>query len=537
MKRLRLTALLALTMVSGCTKTKAPDPVAGECSALSSRVPMRLLTRAEYDNTIRDVLGDTSKPSRDFPREPLAEGFDNDGNLNQVTDESVTRYLEAAETIASATVKTRPERLYRCETQNSECMARFISSVGRRLFRRPLTEAETLAFSTLFATVQNGNDFDTATEWVLQVMLQSPQFLYRFEEGTDPAAGAWRTPLDDSELTTRLSYFLWASTPDDALLDEAASGALSDPEALATIAARMLADPKAAQGKARFFNLYLRLDDISGLEKSTGAYPAFTAGLPGAWRTSIDLFLNDVLTHDNSLPSLLTSNAMFVNGTMSMYGPGSTGSGTAFTKVMMPGGQRSGLLTQPGFLARLAGPDQSSPIRRGIFVLDRLLCQTPPPPPPTVNTTPPAVDLGGTTRERFAQHSQDASCKGCHSFIDPLGFGFEHYDGIGAWRDTDNNKPVDASGAIVLAREESLKGLFDGAAELMAKLSASRQVHDCVSKEWLRFAMGRGLGDGDDCSLTQVQDQFMNSGGNFDALLLAIVASDTFRTRPVETAP
>ncbi len=536
--------LAALGVLAGCPAVKPPaDPVdAGtdprvvtECNAASSEVPMRLLTRAEYDNTLRDVLGDTSQPARDFPREPLAEGWDNDGNLNKVTDESVTRYLEAAEAVSTAAVATRSSQLYQCATKDSACGASFVITVGRRLFRRTLTQEEVSSLVTFFNRTLASNDFDTAMTWTLQVMLQSPQFLYRFEEGQPPKSTDWRTPLLGPELATRLSYLIWASAPDDELLTVAEAGMLADPDVLQAQAKRMLADPKAIDGKGRFFNLWLRLDDISGLEKSAAAYPQFSPALAQAWRSSIGLFIEDVLAHDGTLPALLTSNALFVNDTMSMYAPSS--SGAMFTKVMMPIEQRSGLLTQPGFLARLGAPDQSSPIRRGVFVLDKLLCQTPPPPPPSVNTTPPAPNTGTTTRERFAQHTKETSCKGCHGFIDPIGFGFEHFDGIGAFRETDNGKAVDATGSIVYASEAALPGPFDGATQLMAKLAKSTQVHDCVSKEWLRFAMGRGLGDGDACSVQQVQTQFVKAGGNFDALLLSIVGSDSFRTRPVETQP
>ncbi len=536
--------MAALGLLAGCPNVQSPSDtvvdsgtprLVTQCNALSSEVPMRLLTRAEYDNTLRDVLGDTSHPARDFPREPLAEGWDNDGNLNQVTDESVTRYLEAAEAVSTSAVSTRSDRLYQCKTKDAACGAGFVATIGRRLFRRSLTQQEVSTLGAFFTTTVTANDFDTAVAWTLQVMLQSPQFLYRFEEGATPKPGDWRTPLQGVELATRLSYLIWASAPDDALLDAAEKGSLADPDALQAQAKRLLADPKALDGKARFFNLWLRLDDIAGLEKSTATYAAFTPALAQAWRTSIDLFISDVLTNQGTLPSLLTSNALFVNDTMSMYAMSSTG--PAFTKVMMPVEQRSGLLTQPGFLARLGAPDQSSPIRRGVFVLDKLMCQSPPPPPPSVNTTPPKPIGGKTTRERFAQHTQDPSCKGCHGFIDPIGFGFEHYDGIGAYRDFDNGQPVDATGSIVYASDTSLPGPFDGATQLMAKLALSKQVHDCVSKEWLRFAMGRGLGDGDACSLQQVQSAFASSGGSFDQLLLSVVGSDSFRTRPVEAQP
>jgi hypothetical protein len=175
-------------------------------------------------------------------------------------------------------------------------------------------------------------------------------------------------------------------------------------------------------------------------------------------------------------------------------------------------------------------PDGSSPVRRGKFVLDQLMCEPPPPPPAGVAITPPPPDPNATTRQRFANHSTDPQCHACHQFIDPPGFTFEHYDGMGLWRDTENGQPIDASGAIVFSREESLVGPVADVTELAAKLAHSPQVHECVAKEIYRFALGRQLTEADSCTTSQLAERFFKSGGSFKDLFLAIVESDAFRS-------
>lgn len=534
-------AAVVLAALCGCPKPQPPEevpPPLAECDGVADRTPMRLLTRAEYDNTVADLLGDTSNPAKDFPREPIVHGFDNDAKSTQVTDESVTRYLESAEAIAAGVLAARKDRVLPCQTRDTACADAFISTTGRRLFRRSLTVEERAAFRVFFQQVlaaQNQN-FEVAVEWTLQVMLQSPQFLYRFEEGEKPPT-KWdmRTPLLGVELASRLSYLIWASAPDDTLLDAAESGQLDDPAILESQARRLLGDARAMRGRMRFLSLWLRSEDIANLSKDPVNYPAFTPALAAAWQQSFNLFLRDSISREGTLKALLVSDRLYVNELMQAYANRS-GLNADFTPVAMPDSQRLGLLTQPGFLARLSSPDQSSPIRRGIFVLEHLLCQPPPPPPPGFNPVPPAPNTGTTTRERFTQHSIDPNCAGCHALIDPVGFGFENYDGVGAFRSAEGGKPVDASGSIFAARDERLSGPFNGVAELARRLADSRQVHDCVAAEWMRFAMGRGLGAGDACSLTQVQERFMASQGRFDDLLTAIVMSDTFRTRPAGVA-
>lgn len=504
-----------------------PDPPQVDCTpAVTFGTPLRLLTRAEYDLTVRDLLGATNHPARDFPREPLAHGLDNDADLNQATGAHVSAWLDAAEFLAHDTLVNRRSTIVPCATTDQACGESFIANVGLKAFRRPLTAEERTNLNALFATLNATEGFDGAVEVTLQSMLQSPQFLYRDEQALGPVPVGVVT-LNAYELASRLSYFLWGTMPDEQLLEAAANGALDTPEGLEAEARRMLADAKSVDGMMRFFSLWLYLDGVENTEKNTAVYPQFTPALASAWRTSLELYVQDVLAHEGTLTALLTSNVMYTNDAMSMYGPAAPSA--AFVRNEMTGAQRKGLLTQPGFLAFKAMPDGSSPVRRGIFVLDKLMCEPPPPPPAGANIVPPQPSVTNTTRERFAAHSQSDGCVGCHKFIDPVGFTFENYDGLGLWRDTENGQPVDATGGVQLSRDTAVIGPVTGVAELSAKLAGSRNVHDCVAHEFYRFALGRALTQADTCTVTLIGDRFMKSGGNFKELMLAIVQSDAFR--------
>ncbi len=534
--RVRFKFLLMLSLVAlGCkpgTTPVEPTPVdpmnPAACTvAVTPGTPLRLLTRAEYNATVRDLLGATNSPARDFPREPLAHDLDNDASLNLVTETHVARWLDAAESLAADTVTNRRSKVVPCATEDQACGEQFIATTGLRAFRRPLTAEERASLNSVFTTLNTTEGFNGAVEVTLQAMLQSPQFLYR-DEQTLAAVPMPVVHLGAFELASRLSYFLWATMPDDELLDAAATGVLGTPEGLKAQAERMLADPRSEDGLMRFFSLWLYLDGVENTEKNTTVYPQYSPALAKAWRTSLELYVKDVLAGDGTLRALLTNNVMFTNDSMSMYGMNAPSS--AFVRHSLEGTQRKGLLAQPGFLAFKAMPDGSSPVRRGIFVLDKLMCEAPPPPPADANITPPQPSVSNTTRERFAQHSQDDGCRGCHQFIDPVGFTFENYDGMGLWRDTENGQPVDATGGVKASRDPDLIGDVTGVAGLSELLAGSTRVHGCVSQEFYRFALGRHPTEADACTLAQLNQRFVDSGGNFRALMLAIVETEAFRS-------
>ncbi len=538
-RRVKRVVSLLLVLMACRPATTPPTPVTPDPNVVDPETcdvvpavgtPLRLLTRAEYDLTVRDLLGATGDPAADFPREPLSHGLDNDATLNRVTDAHVARYLDAAEALAHDAVTNRRDTLLPCSGDDEICGQQFVVQTGLRAFRRPLRSDERETLNALFASIHASDGFDAAMELTLQSVLQSPQFLYRDEApfGTEATA-----QLNGFQLATRLSYFIWGSMPDAELLDAAATGALDTPEGLTAQAQRMLDDPKSVDGLMRFFSVWLYLDGVDTTEKTTSVYPQFTPALAHAWRSSLELFIEDVLSHEGTLPALLASPVVYTNDAMSMYGMNAPTSD--FVRNELGSNSRQGLLTQPGFLAFKAMPDGSSPVRRGIFVLDKLMCQTPPPPPAAF--TPPAVTTTQTTRQRFAAHSQNDGCKGCHQFIDPVGFTFEHFDGMGVWRDSENGFPIDSSGGVVAADDGNLIEPVADINGLSALLAKSPQVHACVSKEVYRFALGRPLTEQDACTLAKLGDRFFKSGGNFRALMLAIVQTEAFRSNLNPEAP
>lgn len=514
----------AFVFAFGC-KQPTEDPQ-DPCVQDLRPAPLRLLTRFEVDNTLRDLVGETARPAQGLPAEPLAMGLDNNGEFVQVTSAYQSALLDVAEQVASRAIAERKTKLVSCAVEDASCGRAFVESFGKRAFRRPLTAGERDQFVELFDQGLAAEGFNGALEWTLTAFLMSPQFLYRLEPyATDRAV----EPLGPHALASRLSYFLWGSMPDEALLEAASTGALESRERFAAEVQRLIDDPRSAAPAAHFFSLWVELDAIGGLEKSAALYPAFDARMRPSWQRSIELYVSDAFRTKPSLPSLLSSRTLFVDDAMgAMYGDGPVAAG-AFVKLEMPADSRAGLLTQPGLLARLASPDQSSPIRRGVFTLERVMCEHIAPPPPTVMAAPPPVDPSSTTRERFAEHSKSPGCAGCHLRIDGIGFGFESYDAIGAYRTTDNGRPVNAKGEIVGANESALDGPFDGAVALAQRLALSRQVHDCMSTQWYRYALGRLEADADACNLEGIQPRFFESGGDFNTLRTTIVQSPAFR--------
>jgi hypothetical protein len=265
----------------------------------------------------------------------------------------------------------------------------------------------------------------------------------------------------------------------------------------------------------------------SVVRKATDSSSLDSAWFGKDWLDSFDRFVDHVYWDVGNISALFASKRVYVNSRLAkLYGASPPSSGFASIELA----DRAGLVTQPALLALLSHTDQSAPVLRGVFALERLMCTAVPPPPPNVNTIPPDPDPNATTRERFDVHTKDAACSGCHNLIDGVGFGFEAYDQLGRFRSEENRLPVDTSGNVLLSDPE-LTGPFRGANELAARLGASSRVRDCVATSWYRFALGRLEGDADLCSLDDVKSRFAASNGDFRELLVAITRSLAFRYR------
>jgi hypothetical protein len=497
--------------------------------------PLRRLTRLEYNNSVRDLLGVNLAPADKFPADVVAGGFTNNASLLSVSPLLAEKYLEAAEALSAEAVKNLPA-LLPCQPTGAGdevCARQFIERFGRRAYRRPLAAADTDRLLRAFRAGSAEGTFAAGVELVIQTALQSPAFLYRLEVGAPAKAGDKLVALTQHELAARLSYFLWSSMPDAALDAAADAGALGTLPQVAKTARAMLADPRARPAVGEFYRQWLGLGALDTVVKDAAVHPEFNDDLRGAMRAETQAFVEHVVwTADHKLGTLLTAPLGFVSGPLAkLYGMDGAPTAQQMTPQMiaLPPAQRAGVLTQAGVLATHSLPDQSSPVARGKFVREQLLCTTPPPPPPNLNVTPPEVDPTKPTRERFAAHTADASCAACHQLMDPIGFGFEGYDAIGRFRAMDGGRAVDDSGSITSTTDAN--GPFQGARQLAERLAGSAQVRDCVATQWFRYAMGRYDGAGDMCSLAPLRQAFGATGGDLQELLVALTQTEAFLKR------
>jgi hypothetical protein len=444
-----------------------------------------------------------------------------------VAELQVEQYMAVAEDLAS---QADLQGLLPCDPAVSgemECARAFVAAFGPRAFRRPLTdelEADLISAYELAA----GDGFEAGVRFVIETALQSPYFLYHVELTPEDAEGLAR--LDGYTLASRLSYFLWQSMPDDALFEAAALGKLDSVGGLRAEAERLLEDDRAADAIADFHLQWLGLRALEQLEKDPTLFPTFDDAMRAAMRLETTRFTDHVVRRGGgTLASLFTSSESFPSGSLAaLYGSSEAGA----DPVALDPAERGGLLTQASLLATHAHPDQTSPVHRGVLVRERILCQDLPPPPENVNNVAPEPDPNLTTRERFAVHTEDPTCAQCHKLIDGIGFAFERYDALGAYRATENGKPVDDSGMLIAT--DDVDGEIHGALELGELLAKSETVHRCVVRQWFRFAFGRMEDEQDASQLDAIDDSFAASSQDLRQLLVDIVTSDAFAYRRVD---
>jgi hypothetical protein len=479
----------ACLLVSACTgrisglPPGATNVTPGQPGALlSTRV--RLLNNVEYDNTVTALLRDTSGPARTFPAPDPQSGFSNNG-AQTVTDLNASAYDGAAQTLAHAAVQNL-SALLPCSTsagQEASCASQFISSFGPRAFRRPLTTDDVAGLQGVYDTARaHGGDFTAGIEMVLYAMLSSASFLYVPELGMDGPSGS-EVELGPYEKASALSYFLLGAPPDDTLMAAAANNGLETPDQLEAQSRRLLHDVRAHAQALRFFTEWF---EIGPSTKDATVYPDYRTLSPSFLLETPALIDDVVFNGDGRLQTLLEANYTFVDGALNtFYGlPGSL-SGTGLTKVSLAGTSRIGVLTHGSWLSRHSDATMSSPIKRGVFVRRRLLCESLPPPPPGLNVTPPQKSDVKTTRQLFDAHISNPSCSGCHNLIDPVGNGFEAFDGEGGYRTTENGQPIDASGELTQTLDAN--GAFNGVPELVRRLVQSVEVRECFARMLFRF--------------------------------------------------
>lgn len=505
---------------SGDDDGAAPDDACGTIEVGAS--PLARLTHAEYDHTIADLLGIDSHPASALPPDGVSGLFAHNGEMAP-SSYAVEVYQDLAESLAAqADLAT----LVPCDpsaTGERECAQQFIEEFGRRAFRRDLDAAQIERLLQVYDDGKDGATFDDGIRLVIEAVLQSPSFLYRIESGV-PAPGDSHVALDDFELASRLSYFLWRSMPDDALLDAAASGELDIEEQ----ARRMLEDPRAERAILSFYGDLFALDTIGAIYKDPELFPDFSAELANDMRTELELFVLSALRDgDARLENLLGGSHSFVNARLAaLYGIDAP-AGDEFVRVELDPTRFRGVLTKP-ILMSLASHDQrTSPTLRGKLVRTRIFCQELPPPPDDVMTTIPAPgEL--STREWVQQRLDNPACSGCHTLMDPIGLAFEGFDAVGHVRDEEDGMPIDASAEIV---GTDVAGAFDGPGELAEKLLASAAVGECASRQWFELGLGRAPSSDDLCTTENLAAQFAESDHDIVELMVAIATSPAFRTR------
>jgi hypothetical protein len=462
---------------------------------------------------IIDALPTESRPAG-FP-------FDNDASSGLVTATLADRYLDISESLLQSTDWTA---LLPCSLDEEGCVSEALSDFGLRAWRRPLTFDEQ---ARLIGLVSAADSTEEGMEIALRVMLSAPQLLYRFELGTQQPDGSFR--LTGYELASALSYTLWGGPPDDALLDAAGSGALDTEDGLDEQVGRMLADPRSRATFAAFARQWVGVEALSTTTRSSELYPEFDSDLAAAMIASVGaMAVNVAFDGDGSYDTLMTTTDAFLSAELAELSGVSGVEGDGLSPASLPGEARAGILGQAGVLAALAHSDQSAPVKRGVFIRERILCQDLPDAPPDAATVP-EYDEDATTRERFEQHTADPSCFACHQYIDPVGFGLEHFDAIGRYRETEGGQPVDSSGDMLdveyLAAGTSAP--FEQQPVLAGILVDSERAAACFAGQYERFALGASSGS----TCFPPAADFEASGRSIPALMAAVVTSPRFVNR------
>jgi len=508
-----------------------PDP---------GRVTVRRLNRSEYNNVIRDLMHLDFKPAKDFPADDSGYGFDNIGDVLSVSPLLLEKYLSAAEEIAAQAVAVpsrgkplSPTRLtefqkqyfkYPIPADNRRRIAEdFAREFMRRAYRREVSSVEIKNVLVLARqAVDAGGSFEEGVRLAVQAVLISPRFLFRWElDGAPDNPRAVRS-LNEYELASRLSFFLWSSQPDDQLLRYANRGQLR--KNLGKELERMLKDAKAQSFVENFAGQWLELRNLDVYQPDKKLFPTFTPALRSDMRRETELLFSHIMGGNRSVLELLSADYSFVNARLAAHYGISDVKGESFRPVSLRGTFRGGILGHASILTITSDPNRTSPVKRGKYVLENILGTPPPAPPPDA---PPLSETGkitGTLREQFVKHRQDPACASCHKVMDPIGFAFENYDAIGRYRTKDNSLPIDASGKLETGEP------FGNAADLRSILLNQKREYftRCITEKMLTYALGRGLEYYDKRTIDGIVARLKGNNYRFNELVQGIVSSLPF---------
>ncbi len=529
---------------SGAGGVPAPPPKCVDPTAvMPGRAPVRRLTKFEYNVTVADLLGDTTKPALALNSELLGNGFGNDADAQPSTGTVIPDFAKVAEQVATRATETPAAlaALHACasnvndQTQQA-CARSIIETLAPKAFRRPVEATEVDELVALSDSVYPVFGFPSAIAAVIEAILQSPDYLYRVEFGAPDAVNPQLKRPTGYEMATRLSYLFWQTMPDAELIAAAESGALGTAEGVKAQAERLLASPRARQTVRFFFDNLLPISAITDVAREAETFPTFSPTIASLMQQETRMFLDHVVFDgEGSWPAAFEADYTFVNGPLAaFYGiPGVTGD--AFQRVTLDTTQRLGLLTQGAMLVGTTPSNHTNPVLRGGFVVNKLMCQNvslPTDPAILAQVKPPDPYSGATGRERFSQHSSNAVCAGCHVLMDPIGFALENYDAVGLYRATENGVTIDASGTVP-GYEETGEGAVDigGPIDLARALARNPEVQSCFAANWANFAYGRTLREDvqdDVCTQESLANTFAQGGYDIKRLLIELTQQDDF---------
>ena len=510
---------------------------------------IRRLTHSQYNNTVYELLGDQTRPADQFPQEDYIHGYRNQIEGQGISPILAEAYGRAAERLARNAFRGGDHRhLIPCKpasASDDSCRDAFIRSFGLKAFRRPLTSKEAQTYVRLFGLgARQEGLFLEGARMVVEAMLQSPSFLF-YAEPQPP------TVLRPYQTAALLSYFLWDTMPDEALLRAAKEGQLETAGEIRNQLQRMLDDPRAQQALEQFLAQWLRFDRIETAVRDRRIYPEFSAELVDSMIEETRQLFKSLVWQGGNFMEFFSAEYSFLNTSMAkLYGLSAPAA--EYQRASFPADSgRAGILGQATFLTVTSKPADTSPTERGLFVREHFLCQTVPPPPPGVDATLPALsdDRPMTTRERLAVHLSNPACAGCHRLVDNIGFGFEQYDAIGRFREhqtvtifptqderrrkvktkpSEYNLPIDAAGFI-----QGLDGSeFSSPAELGRYLANDAGCQKCVVKQLFRYALGRTETDADQASIDRAFERFRDSRFQVKELIISIASSESFLGAP-----
>jgi Protein of unknown function (DUF1592)/Protein of unknown function (DUF1588)/Protein of unknown function (DUF1587)/Protein of unknown function (DUF1585)/Protein of unknown function (DUF1595)/Planctomycete cytochrome C len=501
------------------------------------RVTIRRLNRTEYNNTIRDLLHIKDfKPGDDFPADDVGYGFDNNGDVLTLSPLLLEQYLNAAETALKLAVKDpkakaklkEPAKAVKETFYNKQVVAKLmLEGFLPRAYRRPVSsdEVDRLMKFVRLSLSQNGESGETAAFLAMRAALLSPHFLFRVEIDHEPDEKGTLPPLNEYELASRLSYFLWSSMPDQELFELASDQKLRDN--LDQVVRRMLADPKSRALTENFAGQWLELRGLKQAKPDPALFPAFKPPLRDAMIEETQLFFESIVKEDRSILDFIDADYTFVNEILAQHYGIPDIKGEEFQRVKLDPERRGGILTQASILTLTSTPTRTSPVKRGKWILENIFNAPPPPPPPNVpELENDGKPLTGSLRQVLEKHRADANCAVCHQRLDPLGLALENYDAIGAWRSRDGGFDIDPSGTLPSGQT------FKGPKELRVILKAKEaDFRKCLAEKMLTYALGRGVEYYDKCAIEDICSAVARDHNRLSALVLAIVKSEPFQYR------